>query len=81
MSKVISKLSSRKLWAAIVGVVTGLAMIFGVDTSVITTVAGGVISAVSVMTYIVTEGKVDAAAVSQAVKNVQNVVEAIESDE
>ena len=54
------KLSSRKLWAAIAGVVTGLAMVFGLDENTISSVAGSVVS------YIITEGKVDAAGVKQA---------------
>lgn len=57
------KLSSRKLWAAVVGIVTGLAMIFGLDEGTITTVAGAVVSAASVVSYIMAEGKVDAESV------------------
>ena len=38
------KLSSRKLWAAIAGVVTGLAMVFRLDEDTISTVAGAVVS-------------------------------------
>ena len=41
------KLSSRKLWAAAAGIVTGLAMVFGLDESYITDVAGAVVSAAS----------------------------------
>lgn len=55
------KLSSRKLWAAVVGVVTGLAMVFGLDESTISTVAGAVVSAASVVAYIMGEAKADAA--------------------
>ena len=54
------KLSSRKLWAAIAGVVTGLAMVFKLDESTISSVAGAVVSVASVVSYIITEGKVDA---------------------
>ena len=54
------KLSSRKFLAAVAGLVTGLAMVFGVDEAVISTIAGAVVSAVSVAAYIFTEGKVDA---------------------
>lgn len=36
------KLSSRKLWAAVAGIVTGLAMVFGLDENTISTVAGAV---------------------------------------
>ena len=59
------KLSSRKLWAAIAGVVTGLAMVFGLDENTISSVAGAVVSVASVVSYIITEGKVDAAGVKK----------------
>ena len=54
------KLSSRKLWAAVAGVVAGLAMVFGLDEGTISNVAGAVVSAASLVAYIITEGKVDA---------------------
>ena len=60
------KLSSRKFWAAAAGVVTGLAMVFGLDENTISTVAGAVVSAASVVAYILAEGKVDAEAVREA---------------
>lgn len=55
------KLSSRKLWAAIAGIVAGLAMVFGLDGDTISNVAGAVVSMASLVTYIITEGKVDVA--------------------
>ena len=54
------KLSSRKLWAAIAGIVTGLAMVFKLDENTVSSVAGAVVSVASVVAYIITEGKVDA---------------------
>ena len=54
------KLSSRTLWAAVAGVVAGLAMVFGLDEGTISNVAGAVVSVASVLAYIITEGKVDA---------------------
>ncbi len=54
------KLSSRKLWAAAAGIAAGLAMVFGLDEDVISTVAGAVVSLASMAAYIVTEGRVDA---------------------
>lgn len=56
------KLSSRKLWAAIVGVVVGLAAAFGLDKSEWVQIAGVVTSAASVVAYIFGESKIDAAA-------------------
>lgn len=71
------KLSSRKLWLAIAGVVTGIAMALGIDGTEISTVAGAVTAVASVVTYIVTEGKVDAEGVKNAVEGVQNAVDTI----
>lgn len=69
------KLSSRKLWAAVAGIVTGLAMVFGLDEGTISSVAGAVVSVASVLAYIITEGKVDAEAVKKAVEDVQDAAE------
>ena len=62
------KLSSRKLWAAAAGIVTGLAMVFGLDEGTISSVAGAVVSLASVVSYIVTEGKVDTESAKKAVR-------------
>lgn len=79
------KLKSRKLWAAVVGVITGLAMVFGLDEHVVNTVAGAVVALGSLVTYIVTEGRIDAAAVDpviQAVQDAANVISfAVPSEE
>ena len=77
MSTIMRKLSSRKLWAALAGIVTGLAMVFGLDENTISTVAGAVVSVASVLTYIVTEGKIDAEGVKKAVEDTQKAVEAV----
>lgn len=55
------KLASRKLWAALVGVVVGLAAAFGIGEGEYTEVAGVVTSCVAVVSYIFAEGTVDAA--------------------
>ena len=75
------KLSSRKLWAAVAGVVAGLAMVFGLDENIITSVSGAVMMVASVITYIITEGRIDAAAVKNAVEAVQGAKDAIEEAE
>lgn len=66
MSNFIKKFTSRKLWLAIAGVTTGIAVILGVDGSEITDISGAIVSLASVMTYIITEGKID----SESVKNI-----------
>ena len=77
MNNMMRKLSSRKLWAAVAGVVAGLAMVFGLDETVISTVAGAVVSVMSVITYIITEGKVDAESVKNAIEDIQDGVEIV----
>lgn len=59
----LQKLKSRKFWAALVGAVTGIAMIFGLDEGTISTVAGAVMSAGSLLTYILVEGANDKASI------------------
>lgn len=81
MKEIIRKLSSRKLWMAIAGVVTGIAMALGIESTDIGTVAGAVTALVSVVTYIVTEGKVDAEGVKTAVEKTQEAVETIKQTE
>lgn len=80
MNNIVRKLSSRKLWAAVAGVVAGLAMVFGLDETVISTVAGAVVSVMSVITYIITEGKIDAEGVKNAIEDIQNGIEVVEGD-
>ena len=60
MEQLKQKLSSRKLWAAIVGVIVGLAAAFGIEANEYAQVAGVVTSAVSVFAYIFGEAAVDA---------------------
>ena len=74
------KLSSRKFLAAVVGLITGLSMIFGLDENTINTVAGAIVSVSSVMTYIITEGVVDATAVGNAANKVQDAIEQVQGD-
>ena len=55
------KLTSRKLWAAVVGVVVGLAAAFGIEENEYAQIVGVVGSVVSVVSYIFGEASVDAA--------------------
>lgn len=71
------KLSSRKLWATITGVIAGLSMVFGLDEATISTIAGAVVSVMSVMTYIITEGRIDAEGVKNAASNIQDSIDII----
>lgn len=57
----VRKLTSRKFWVAIVGLVSGLMMAFKVDGETIETISGVIMAAASVIAYTIGEGLADAA--------------------
>ena len=81
MGAFLVKLSSRKLWLALAGVATGIAMALGANATEITTVAGGITTLISVVTYIVIEGKIDAEGVKNAIIEIQNGIEVLEGED
>lgn len=80
MSKITQKLTSRKLWMAIVGVIVGLAAAFGIDSSEYAEIAGIVTSAVSIVAYIFAEGAADAAGAKASVEVNNMTTDALEGD-
>lgn len=61
----IRKLTSRKLWLAVVGLVSGLIIAFGGSAETAETVTGCIMSAASVVAYVIGEGLADAAHTEQ----------------
>lgn len=59
MNELLRKLSSRKLWAAVAGIIVGIVTAFGGDAETVETVAGSVMSVISAVTYILAEAGVD----------------------
>lgn len=55
------KLTSRKFWLAVIGLASGLLMAFKVDAETVETISGVIMSAASVIAYIIGEGLTDAA--------------------
>lgn len=55
------KLTSRKLWLAVAGFVSGLILAFGGSESTATTVAGVILQGAAVIGYLLAEGLTDAA--------------------
>ena len=58
---IIRKLTSRKLWLAIVGFVTPLLLAFGVAEDATTQIAAIIMAGADVLGYILAEGLADAA--------------------
>ena len=55
------KLTSRKLWVALAGMIAGFVLAFNGSAEVAETISGCVMSVASVVAYIVGEGLTDAA--------------------
>ena len=77
MTEIMRKLSSRKLWTALAGIAAGLALAFGLDQEAVASTAGAGVSVVSVVTYSVTEGRIDVEGVKKAIEDTQEAVEDI----
>lgn len=59
------KLTSRKLWVAVAGFVSGLILAFGGAESTAATVSGCILQGASVIGYLLAEGLTDASAAEQ----------------
>lgn len=57
---IIRKLTSRKLWVAVAGFVSGLIVAFDGDAELAETVSGLILQAASVVGYLIAEGLADA---------------------
>lgn len=61
----ISKLTSRKFWAAVIGFVTSVLVIFKVPDMSIEQVTGLIMSGATLIAYIIGEGMVDTARIQK----------------
>ena len=62
----VRKLTSRKLWVAVAGFVSGLMLAFGKSESAAAEVGGLILQGASVLGYLLAEGLRDAAEAGQA---------------
>ena len=58
---IIRKLTSRKLWVAVAGFVSGLIVAFDGDADVAETVSGLILQGAAVIGYLIAEGLADSA--------------------
>ena len=63
------KLTSRKFWMALATFVAGLILAFKGDAKIAETVSGCIMSAASVIAYVLGEGLADAAAIKSESEN------------
>ena len=57
----VAKLTSRKFWMAVVGLVSGILVAMKMDEQTVTQITGIIMAAASVVAYIIGEGLADAA--------------------
>ena len=65
------KLSSRKLWIAIAGFVSGLIMVFGGTETMASTVSGVILQGAAVLGYLIAEGLADSAHTNDVIELVE----------
>lgn len=59
------KLTSRKLWVAIAGFISGLTLAFGGSTDAAATISGSILQGAAVLGYLLAEGLADAASAGE----------------
>ena len=75
------KLTSRKFWLAIAGLVTGLILAFKGDAETAEVVSGCIMALASVVAYIFGEGLTDASAATKTIDKKFEIEEETESEE
>lgn len=68
------KLSSRKLWVAIAGFVSGLIMVFGGTETMAATISGVILQGAAVLGYLIAEGLADSAHTNDVIEIVETEV-------
>lgn len=75
MKNLLKKMKSRKFITAIIGVIVGIYTMTIGDTNTVKEIAGLTATIVSIMSYIIVEGRIDAKAINQ----IADVVETAET--
>lgn len=79
----LDKLKSRKFLMAVASVIVGILTMLGLPDNFIALVSGAALVIIPVITYIATEGRIDAAAVNlttDAVKEIMALIEAYKTE-
>lgn len=71
----------KKIITMILGVLSGLAVIFGVDQGEVSTIAGAVVSVGSVIGYLIAEGRIDVARITSSAEALNDALDLLVPDE
>lgn len=72
---------NKKIITMILGIVSGLAISFGLDQSEVSAVAGAVVAVGSVISYMVAEGRIDVERIRNAADAVNDVIDIMDLDD
>lgn len=75
--QIFRKLTSRKFWVGVSGIVSGLVLIFGFADTSAETIAGAILTIGSAVGYMISEGIVDAKSVGQILEGAEIIVEEV----
>ena len=78
---IVQKLTSRKLWIAIVGIIIGLATAFGIDENEYAQIAGAVGSICCAIVYIIGEASVDKDSATTVITEQVEPIETVEGED
>lgn len=67
----------KKILTMLLGLISGLAIAFGLDQGEISTIAGAVVSVFSVGGYLIAEGKIDVERIKNAAETVNDAVDVL----
>lgn len=81
MKKLIEKFTSRKFLLAFVATIAGVVAMCGASDGVVEAVTAALTTLIPTVIYIITEGRIDAAAVGQIAGAVQDVAESVADNE
>lgn len=76
-----TKLTSRKFWFALATIISGILMMFGYAESSIEVVSGAVMVIGGSISFMFSEGMVDAARVKSVVEAASDIVQEVEKNE
>lgn len=80
MKKLLEKFTSRKFLLAVVTVIAGVVAMCGASDGVVEAVTAALTALIPTVIYIITEGRIDAAAVGQIAGAVQDIAKGVAAD-
>ena len=68
----------KKIMTMILGIISGLAIVFGVDQGDVSTISGAVVAVSSVVGYLIAEGRIDVERIKNAAESVNDALDLVD---